>query len=487
MANGKVKQNLIFQTFYQILIVITPLITSPYVSRILGAEGLGIYSYTYSITNYFAIAAMLGTNLYGSKIIASIQEDKRERSKVFIEIMSMQMMITLLGMVGYTGYLFFVRQEDYLVSCIQILMIFSCLFNVNWFFFGLEEFKVTASRNMIIKVITIIFIFLFVREEGDLWKYVLILAGGECISQVSLFILAQKYIQMVKPTWNGIIKHLKPNLILFVPGIAFALNHDLDKTLIGLFSNYEETGFYYNAEKLIKIPSGIITGIGVVLLPYMTRMVVTEEEKISHTIIRKSITPILFLTIALCGGIISICPEFVPIFFGSGYEECIVLINIMAVTMVFSTIANIIRTQYLIPNNKDREYSILVIIGAIINCCLNIVLIMAYGAKGAAIATLIAELFVCAGHVWLIEKYVKIHIDLLKSLIFVIPVTSMYFAVRIVSSNHLVNGITLLIVEILLGGAVYLLVAVPCLRIVDRNLINVLTGNLSLTLWKRKK
>ncbi|OLR62720.1 hypothetical protein BHF69_08540 [Anaerostipes sp. 992a] len=472
---SKVKQNLIFQTVYQVLIVITPLITSPYVSRVLGAEGLGVYSYTNSISNYFLILAMLGTNTYGSKTIATVRDSRKERSYVFVEIMAMQIFLSIFGMAVYTGYMLKVNQDHLLVSCIQMLMITSCMFNVNWFFFGLEKFKTTVTRNIIIKLFTIASIFLFVREKDDLWKYVLIMAGGEVLSQLILFVMARRYVTFYRPTLKGILRHLKPNLILFVPGIAFALNHDLDKTMIGIFSDYQNSGCYYNAEKLIKIPTGIITGIGVVMLPHITSMVAKGEEKKNEVFLRNSLSMILFFAVALCGGIISICKEFVPVFFGPGYDACVLLINIMAVSIIFKTIANIIRTQYLIPHNKEKEYSIIVLTGAGINCIMNILMIPRAGAEGAAVATMIAECLVCIGHVYVIEKDLTIIRNLLKCLIYLIPAGSMYGVVRMFAADGGFTGIGGLITEILLGGMTYLIIGLPCLMVINQ------------TIWKGTK
>lgn len=468
---GKVKENLIFQTIYQILIVITPLITSPYISRVLGADGLGVYSYTNSIANYFLILAMLGTNTYGSKTIATIRDNRKERSLVYIEIMSMQILLSFVGIGIYIGYMLKVDQDNIVVSCIQMLMIVSCMFNVNWFFFGLEKFKTTVTRNIVIKIVTIIAIFAFVREKDDLWKYVLIMAGGEVISQLMLFLIARKYIDFYRPTLKGIIRHLKPNLILFVPGIAFALNHDLDKTMIGIFSNYHNSGCYYNAEKLIKIPTGIIFGIGVVMLPHISNMVAKGENKKNIIFLKNSISMILFFSVALCGGMISICREFVPTFFGPGYEECVILINIMAFSIIFKTIANIIRTQYLIPNNKEKEYSLVVLSGAGMNCLLNIIMIPKAGAVGAAVATLICECAICLGHIWIIEKEFSIISNLLKCMIYVIPAASMYMSVRIWVSKVGLEGPVGLALEIIIGGMVYLILGIPCMLLLGKKML----------------
>ena len=169
-------------------------------------------------------------------------------------------------------------------------------------------------------------------------------------------------------------------MALFIPTIATAIYRAFDKTMIGLFSSYSNTGFYYNAEKLIKIPTVIITGLGVVLLPYVTNSIAVNKEKDTSSFIKKSIYPMMFITVALSVGIISISREFVPIFFGNGYEHCIVLIKIIAITMILKAIADAIRTQYLIPNDREKDYSTAILVGATVNCILNLIMIKNYGA-----------------------------------------------------------------------------------------------------------
>ena len=467
MKKSRLQINLMLQSFYQVLIVITPLITSPYISRILGADGLGIYSYSYSISNYFAILAMLGTITYGSKVIAKTRDDKYERSKIFFEIITLQILLATIGTIIYTVFVVASGQEHIGIFLIQAMMIVACAFNVGWFFFGMEEFRITVTRNVVIKVVQIICIFLFVKTKSDLWKYVFIMAFGELLSQLSLFLIIRKYVRFVKPTLKGILRHIKPNLLLFIPGIAFAVNQDLDKTMIGLFSSYANTGFYYNAEKLIKIPTGIITGVGVVLLPYVTNSIAVNKGKNTSGFIKKAIYPMMFLTVALSVGIISISREFVPIFFGEGYEPCIDLIKIMAFTMIFKAIADAIRTQYLIPNDREKDYSTAVLVGAVVNCILNLIMIRSYGAMGAAVATLISEALVFIIYNVIIWKDTRLIIDLVKCCIFSIPAFLMYMAVR--STAKLFSaGIAQLVIEIIVGGIVYIVVGLGCLFIVNK-------------------
>lgn len=488
MSKSSIKKNILVQTIYQVLIVLTPLITSPYISRVLGSKGLGIYSYTYSISNYFAIFAMLGTLTYGSKAIAKVRDSIENRSRVFSEIISLQMILTILGTVLYFILIVCFQSENREVAWIQSLMIVACFFNVSWFFFGMELFPITVTRNIIIKIMQILGVFLFVKTKTDLWKYVFVIAGGEVLSQGILFMAIRKYIIPKKPTLPGIIRHIRPNLVLFIPGIAFAINQDLDKTMIGIFSNFNDGGYYYNAEKLIKIPTGIISGIGVVLLPYITNSISTVKGIDKGSFVRRFIYPIFLLATALAFGIASIGEEFVPFFFGAGYEPCVELIYIMAGAMVFKALADAIRTQYLIPVDKEREYSIVVIIGACANFIINLFLIRKYGALGAAVATLIAEVIVCIGYIFITQHDIHLLSDILKCCFFFIPGIIMFMSVRILSNLLNVSLIISIPTEIFIGGIVYILIAVPLFYVLNRDIfIQTFSGIIGFIVRIQKK
>ena len=214
------KKNYIYNLMYQILILILPLITAPYISRVIGADGTGIYSYTYSIANYFVIFAMLGLENHGNRTIARVRENRQQVSKEFYSIRAIQIITNIVILITYSIYaLTFSSAELRTYAIAQILFVLSAVFNINWFFAGLEEFKLTVIRNAIIKIISVIAIFTLVKDKDDLLIYVIILAGSMLISQLSLWPFVKKYVNKTKVKWEDIKKHIKPTLILFIPVI----------------------------------------------------------------------------------------------------------------------------------------------------------------------------------------------------------------------------------------------------------------------------
>ena len=271
----------------------------------------------------------------------------------------------------------------------------SCCFDINWFFFGLEKFKITVTRNIVIKIISLVFIFIFVKASNDLWKYTLILSAGTLISQLLLWPFVNKYVDKVKVSFKNVVKHFVPCLKLFLPVIAVTIYKIMDKTMIGFLYNISDVGFYDNAEKIITVPIVLVDALGTVMLPRMTNIYNNKSKNINpDSIIKKSMMLIMFFAFSMSFGLVSIAKDFSILFFGKEFIKTGVLIQYLSVTIIFLAWGNVIRTQYLIPKEKDKEYIISAFIGAIVNFFLNIIFIPKYGATGACIGTIAAEFFV---------------------------------------------------------------------------------------------
>lgn len=234
------KRNFIYNLIYQILILIIPLITAPYLSRVIGAEGVGIYSYTYSIVYYFMLLCLLGVNNYGNRSIAKVRDDKEKLSKTFWSIYFFQLLMGIVMLIMYFVYIFIFENKYKNIAIIQSLFIISAMLDISWFYFGLEEFKMTITRSTLIKIGNIILIFLFVKSSEDLWKYTLIMSGMTVLSQVLLWGFIKKRIHFVKINKEDILKHIKPNLILFIPVLAVSLYKIMDKIMLGKMTNVTE-------------------------------------------------------------------------------------------------------------------------------------------------------------------------------------------------------------------------------------------------------
>lgn len=454
MAGSKTKRNFIYNIGYQILSVCLPLISAPYVSRVLGAYNLGVYNYTYSIADYFILLAMLGVKNYGNRQIAMVRDDKKKLSKTFCSIYALQLLSSFVMIVLYFLYICTFAHENRRVSIAQSLYLMTAVVDISWFFFGMEEFKITVTRNAIIKVASLICIFIFVKRRDDLLLYTLILAGSMLAGYISIFPFLKKYVKVIKPTLSEIKQHIKPNLLLFIPVIAVSIFNVMDKIMLGWISSYEQVGLYGNTEKLMRIPLGIITALGTVMMPHMSHMVATGDIERSKKVIEQSMIFIMCMGCALAGGLAGVGHVFAPIFFGEEFVACGTLIMFLSPTVLSLSWANVIRMQYLIPNKMDTEFTISTIIGAVVNIIANMLLIPKYGALGAIWGTLCAETSLTFYQTWVVRKYLPIRRYLSETIPFLIIGIFMCVVV-VMMGNHLNGGFGTLVIQILSGVVIY--------------------------------
>lgn len=408
---NKIKSNFFYQTLYQILSMILPLITSPILSRALGANGLGVYSYTTTILNYFVLIANLGIYRYGIRCIASAGDDKIERSKVFWEIFLSHILISV---VIFGLYILFVVnfQGEYLQYYIVLtLMYLGGTLNINWFFFGIEEYKGVAIRDMVIKIATFVLIVLCVNNEHDLYTYFIIMAASSFISNATYYVMIRGKISRPQVCWCNMWTHLKHMLILFVPTLLETMYISIDKVILGSVSDKANVGYYENADKAL-ISKTLIYSLTNVMFPRMTYLLANKEVKGFEKLMNKSIKFVVFASIAFSFGTAAIAKEFSVVFWGEAFLPCAALITILAFTIPANTLSRAIRDQYLIPAGRDKDYIVVMAWGAFCDIILDFVLIPFCGAAGAAIATLFTEYLM----LFIQIKFVKRQIDFMKYL-----------------------------------------------------------------------
>ena len=454
MAKSKIKKNFIYNVGYQILMVIMPLLTSPYVSRVLGAYNIGIYGYTYSIADYFILFAMLGVKNYGNRQIAMVRDDKEKLSRTFWNIYSFQLLTSVAMLALFYVYAVFIAEENQAIFFIQGIYVLTAVVDISWFFFGMEEFKITVTRNVLIKMVSVICIFVFVKERGQLWLYTAILAGSMFVGYVSVIPYLRKYVLWIRPNPSDIKKHIKPNLLLFVPVIAVSIFNVMDKIMLGWMSNYVQVGLYQNTEKLMRIPLGIVTALGTVMMPHMSHMIVTGDKEKCKKVIELSMIFIMCLGSALAAGLAGIGRVFAPIFFGEEFVECGKLIIFLSPTVLSLSWANVIRMQYLIPNKMDTQFTISTIIGAIVNLIVNALLIPHYGALGAIWGTLCAETSLTVYQTFVVRKYLPIKKYLSETFPFICFGLAMCIVVNTVG-DLLNGGFIVLLIQISIGAIMY--------------------------------
>ncbi len=449
-----IKRNLGLQTFYQVLNTCVPIITAPYLARMLGAEQLGVYSYCHSIATYFLMFTTLGVVNYGTKKIAMCGDDIEKRSNTFWSIYLFQLCSSLLSLFFYLAFILTITKENHFYLLILVVYVASGMFDISWLYFGIEKFEKTIFALTIVRVCSVIAILQCVNSQRDLWIYMLITATGAFMSQFMLWFSLPRQIKFSKSTYINIGSHIKPNLMLFIPILAMSVYHIMDKTMLGILSTDAESGYYYNVDKLINTPVGIITGFGSELLPRLSALFATSQKESANKLFAFSVDGIVCVCVAMAFGLAAIANEFVPVFLGDGYDKCVILIILLSPVLIIKGFSYTARSQYLIPMGKEKTFIASTLIGAFVNLIMNILLIPQYGSVGAVIATLLAELLACMAQYVSVQQMISLKSVYITTGLYVLVGFSMFIMVRVTASLLTGNFITL-ISGILAGILVY--------------------------------
>ncbi|USG03727.1 hypothetical protein A4W87_02105 [Latilactobacillus sakei] len=452
----KIIKNYLYNVFYQVFVLLVPLITMPYIARVLGPTGVGINSFTNSNTQYFILIGSIGVSLYGNRQIAYYRDDKAKTSQIFWEVFLMRMITIFVALAAFFIFLGFEKSyhEAYLM---QAILIVAAAFDISWFFMGFENFKVTVLRNIIVKLISLACIFIFVRGKGDLTLYIAVLSISQLIGNVTLFPYLKRYISL--PNWRElkIWRHFKPSLVLFVPQIATQVYLILNKTMVGKMVSVEAAGFYDNSDKIVKMVLAIVTATGTVMLPRVANTFAKGDHEQVKKYLYQSFDFVSAVSIPMMFGIAAIAPKFATMFFGQAFDAVGPLMMIESLVVLFIAWSNVLGVQYLLPTGHNKEFTISVTIGAIVNIVLNVPMILWLGTRGAMIATVLSEISVTIYQLYVIRKGLNLMIMLHDTWKYLLSGSTM-FVVVLTMNIKLPFSMLQLVIQSIIGIVVYSLV-----------------------------
>ncbi|MCR5195269.1 MAG: flippase [Pseudobutyrivibrio sp.] len=402
-----IKKNYIYNLSYQILILIVPLITTPYISRVLNEKGIGKVSFVESIVSYFILFGTPGVAILGQREVSYVQDDKKKRSETFWSIKTLELITSITALIVYVIFSRFQKNSNIFYA--MTFTVLATVVDVSWFFQGMEEFGKIIFRNFIVKIANVIYIFTFIKGPDDTFKYALGLALFSFIANASLWGYLPKYIglpegKQIKP-W----RYLWPALLLFLPTIATKIYTVLDKTMIGVITKdeFQQNGFYELAMRASKVVLSVVTAIGTVMIPRIGYHYKRNEKDEIDSLMYKSYRAVMFLGIPLCLGLILVSDNFVPWFFGDKKAAVAVLLKILSLLMIAIGLSTVTGTQYMVPTQRQNHFTASVCIGAVVNFTLNIFLIARYQAVGAAVASVIAEFAVTMAQFVFVRDSIK--------------------------------------------------------------------------------
>lgn len=462
-----VSRNFTYQFLYQVVVMVIPLIVSPYLTRTLGSKALGIYTYVNSIALYFVMFANLGISKHGPRIIAQNRNNSQKLSRTFWSLFAVHVISSLISTVVFI-ILALANGDEYKdIYLVQSIYVFSALFDITWLFYGLENFRNVVIRNTIVRIVESVLIFVFVKKPNDLVIYALIYSIGNFIGQAVLIPRAIKLIPVIRFQKNDMVMHIKPLFVFAVSVFAVSLYTIFDKILLGLMTVEDNVAFYEYANRIISLPKTFIIIIGTVMFPRACRLAAEGDIQGQRRYLGYSLKYTYFLGMASLFGLLAVSKKLAVLYYGNDFAETGTIMMSMVAIPVVVGLGDIIRTQYMIPNGLDKQYTICIILNAVINLVLSATLIPIIGVYGAVIGTCAAELFGCLFQCYLCRRYVPAKEIFTPSIPYIVAGIVMYIFIRIVMlfTN---NTIVSLLLEVISGGMLYLLLLSFYLRRYDR-------------------
>lgn len=458
MKKQSLSKNFIYQFLYQGLILVIPLVLSPYLTRHLQESALGVYSYVNSIAYYFVIGAMLGISRHGQRIVSQRIGDHEALQRTFWSLFSVHAIVSAISLAAYFVFIVFFVKENTMIYVIEGFYVLSALFDITWFFYGLENFKSVVIKNAAVKLGECVLIFLFVKTPDDLWLYTVITAAGLFLGQAVMMPQAMRIVSPVKITKADMAEHIKPLLLFSISVIAVSLYTVFDKTLLGLMDSKESVAFYEYSNRIITIPKTVITVIGTVMFPRACKMAAQGDVAGQKKYIGYSLLMTSFIGMAAMFGIFAVADPFAVIYFGEPFAVCGSVMKALSPLILIIGLGDVIRTQYMIPNGLDKQFNFCFILNAILNIILSVALIPVIGIYGAVVGTVSAEICGIVYQMVICRKFIRFRELFLPLLPFCVCGATMFAAVSLIFAGWPVSIRTLLL-QVLCGGAVYLVLS----------------------------
>ncbi|WP_102279258.1 oligosaccharide flippase family protein [[Lactobacillus] timonensis] len=392
----KVIKNYLYNAGYQILLILAPLITTPYISRVIGANGSGINAYTNSWVTFFYLIGQMGITTYGNRQIAYCRDDLIERSRVFFGIELLQTFTVTIALVSYLVIVFLFSSTFKTYFLIQSLWIIAAAFDISWYFMGLEDFKKTVSRNAVVKLTTIALTFVIIKGPQDLGRYIFLLGFAQLAGNLTLWPYLRGSVKWVPMKEWKPFKHLYPSILLFIPTITIQIYVVVNRLMLGRMSTQTALGQFDYSDKIVKVVLAVVTATGTVMLPHIANKFAAGDVKGIRNSLYNMFDFVSALAIPIMFGLMAVSFKMAPWFLGHEYVATGKIIFLESPAILFIAWSNVAGNQYLVPINRVTEYTISVTVGAVINVIANLFLIHLWGANGAAVATVISEFAVTA-------------------------------------------------------------------------------------------
>lgn len=442
LSMASIKKNFAYNILLNVSNVLFPFITGPYTARVLEPDGIGLAGFAGSYAGYFVLFTGMGYYSYAIREIAKLRDNLQERQKFVGQIFTLLSINALVVFSVFFGSLliFPKMNEHFLIFLIAGFPILSVPFNIEWYFGGLERFGFITMRNLIIRCISIVCLFIFVKSKADLYIYMLLFvlySIGGTIWNLSVMKKDGVVLKFVK---SGIKRHYKPMSILFASSVAISIYTMVDTLMLGFISDYSEVGYYRNATSIAKTVLAVVTSLSAVAVPRVAYYFKQKDYEAMNQLILKSFRIISFLAIPSMVGLICIAPTFVPLFYGEAFRQATVPLMIMSGVIVAIGFNNLTGVQILIGMGFDKLFLRCVLVGTFSNFFLNLALIPWLGASGAAASSVVAESLILLATIVCVRKNTLLRFGHIGPDIFKALIASLLFIPIAIGIGRVMDG-----------------------------------------------
>lgn len=459
---SSIKKNFIYNTLLSVTQVLFPLITFSYVARVIEPVGIGTVSFVESICRYAILIAALGIPVYGVREVAKLKDDKEKLSKLCSELLLIHFFATVFIIMVYVVTVLTIEKlyDNLSYYVLGLLMVFSNIFVMEWYFQGIGDFKFITLRTLIIRVITTVSVFFIVKNPEDGICFFLLTVLTNVINGIVNFWYVKKKIHInYRFNFNSLKKHLTPLFFIFSTTISISIYVLLDTIMLGFLADERAVGFYSMALKISKVPMLFVGALGLVLIPQLSFSFNEKDYNNFNRLITKSINFVITFSFPVIFLFLGISDELLRSFAGNEFVGASITLKILSVVVLLIGLSNIFGLQILTPMGKDKYLTYSVVLGTIISISLNFVLIPLYQEKGAAITNVITECVVTGATFFFAIKFIKLDIDysfILKSLCCSFPIYFFSIGWSYFTNNYLfvlvgtsvITGIYFIIVQL---------------------------------------
>lgn len=470
-----IKINFIFNLINTVTKLLFPLITFPYVSRILLPEGIGIINFYQSIIQYIVLLSSLGIPMYAIRETAKYRDDKRKCSVATLEILTLHFILTFIGYIAVFVLCCTVSEVKDNIPLFLILsaQLFFTVIGCEWFYQGVEDFKYITLRSIIVRTVSVIFLFLFVKSREDILLYGVYCVAGIYAGNVFNFFRLKKYLDLsvlkeVKP-----FKHFKPALKIFILTVIVSLYLNLSSVMLGFISGAESVGYFTAATRITQLMLGFTTALGTVMLPRLSNLVANNNFTEFNRLSNISTKFIFALTLPLSVAMIMLADNLILLLSGNAYEDAILTLKIISFVTFSIGLAGVLGTQILYPLGKESIVIKSSAIGAVINIVFNFILMPKFSHNGAAVATLLTETGVTAAMMYFGRNYIPVKWRDKELLNYVTGTVIMMIGIYLVRMLEL-DIIPELIISFIVGCSLYAIY----LKIRNDSIFNMTVGTL---------